>query len=335
MPGPTKSEGSGRFHSAQDEGARKAGVRVETRSLISIVLCTRNRAAKLKQALQSILALKLPPGGDYEVIVANNGSTDDTSQVCSGMEPSFNGRLHVTFVPEPGKSGAANAGINLARGEIIAFIDDDIYPQSDWLEVIGREFSHDPDLQLLCGRVELFNPADLPITIRRQKDRIAFQTVSDSFNLTVGCNCAVRRQLFDRVGCFDRDLGPGTRFESAEDADFFFRAWRSGARIVYEPSLFVFHDHGRRTQEDRWSIRRSYAVGRGAFYAKHLLKNKLLILRAMAGELEWGLKMFVRREGDKGWQFIWLSKGFARFCWRRTARLFSPARNANPAGIPK
>jgi GT2 family glycosyltransferase len=185
-----------------------------------------------------------------------------------------------------GKSHALNTGIREARGKIIAFVDDDVHPASDWLEVIWREFSADPNLEVVSGRVELLNPADLPITIRRQSKRVVFQSLTDSFNVMVGCNAAVRRALFDRIGYFDVDLGPGSEFESAEDADFFFRAWRSGAKLVYEPSLFVFHDHGRRTQSAGVKVRRGYAVGRGAFYAKHLLKGDLLVLGALRREVE-------------------------------------------------
>jgi glycosyltransferase involved in cell wall biosynthesis len=335
MSRPALDEGSGGGETSNAEGAASSVIQKQAQPLISIVLCTRNRADKLRQALQSILALKVQPGGDFEVIVADNGSTDDTAQVCAGMAAAFGGRLYVLFVPKPGKSWAHNAGIKQAKGAIIAMTDDDVYPQSDWLELIWREFSIDPTLQVVGGRVELFNPADHAITVRRQTAPVAFQTLMDSFNLMVGCNCAARRELFERIGCFDVDFGPGSRFQSADDSDFFFRVWRSGAKLVYEPSLFVFHDHGRRTSEDRLSIRRSYAVGRGAFYAKHLSKNKLLILRTLVQELEWGLKALLTREGDRGWQIPWLIKGFTGYCWMRMVRLFNPTSRIDAPGVVK
>lgn len=293
----------------------------------SVVICTFNRGGSLRKTLDSFIKMEVPASFSWELIVVDNNSSDGTRVVIEEFIRTSGLKVRYIFEGKQGLSHARNAGLSAAAGEIIAFTDDDVYPQSDWLAVIGQEFSMDPGLQVLTGGVELFDPADLAITVRRHKERVCFQTLSDSFNLMVGCNCAFRHGLIDRIGNFDANFGAGAQFYSAEDSDFFFRAWRSGAKLVYEPSLFVFHDHGRRTQDDRWKIRRSYAVGRGAFYAKHFLKDKWLIFRGMVAELEWGLRALLKREGDKGWQIVWLTEGFAGYCWvRMSRRMFSRQR---------
>ena len=287
--------------------------------LVSIILCTRNRAAKLRRTLQSIQALEQPRDADYELIVVDNGSTDETADVCASLEPELGGRLRRIFVEEPGKSRAANAGFEVARGEIIAFLDDDVLPQRDWLAVVCREFSAAPTLGAISGRVELFNPADLPTSIRRQTERIEFQSVDDAFNLFTGCNVAVRRGLIERLGLFDPALGPGSRVGIAEDSDFFYRAWKAGGKLVYVPSLFVHHDHGRRTENDKVKLARGYIMGRGAFYAKHILRGDLTVARAMYWEIGGALRALRQGRHDLGWKHIgWLLQGFLHYPIHRT-----------------
>lgn len=280
-------------------------------NLVSIIVCTRNRAAKLRRTLQAIQALEIPAGADCEVVVVDNGSTDETTEVCASLEESFQGRLHRIFLPNPGKSRAGNAGFEVAHGSIIAFLDDDVLPRSDWLWVICREFSADRDLGAISGRVELLNPVDLPIAVRRQTERLQFQSLGDAFGLFIGCNLAVRRTLIERSGLFDPDLGPGSRFGVAEDSDFFYRVWKAGEKLVFVPSLFVYHDHGRRTLEAKLDVARGYILGRGAFYAKHVLCRDWRVARALYWELISAWHSLFDRQDHLGWRHMaWLVKGF-------------------------
>ena len=293
--------------------------------MISVVICTYNRSRSLRETLASLAKMEAPADLSWELVVVDNNSTDNTRAVVEEFGWTSGLKVQYVFEGQQGLAHARNAGVRAAKGEIIAFTDDDVYPQPNWLAVIWREFTADPSLQVISGRVELLNPADLPITIRRQSKRVVFQSLTDSFNVMVGCNAAVRRALFDRIGCFDVDLGTGSRFESAEDSDFFFRAWRSGAKLVYEPSLFVFHDHGRRTQSAGVKVRRGYAVGRGAFYAKHLLKGNLLVLGAIRREVGWVLTAVLGHEGELGWRPLgWLLRGFFGYWRMRTVRRLLP-----------
>jgi glycosyltransferase involved in cell wall biosynthesis len=293
--------------------------------LVSIIVCTRNRAAKLRQTLTSIHALELLPGYDYEVIVVDNGSTDETTAVCASLEDSFHGRLRRIFHPLRGKSAAANAGLNQARGRIVAFLDDDILPARNWFAVVCQEFSADPDLGAISGRVETLHALDLSLAVRRQTQRIEFQSVDDAFNLFIGCNFAALRALIDRVGPFDLDIGPGSRLRSAEDADFFYRAWKAGAKLVYVPTLFVHHDHGQRTPEAARKVLREYLLGRGAFYAKHVLRGDKQVARAMYWELDELARALFRKNSRHGWRpMAWLFTGFVGYLLLRAGRGLSP-----------
>ena len=284
---------------------------------VSIIVRTCNREEKLRHTLEAIRSFEVPEGCAYEVIVADNGSHERTVQVCAEAAAEFAGNLRHVYVLARGGANAGNAGLEEARGNIIAILDDDILPRRDWLTTVWREFSTDPELDGLSGRVELANEADLPVGIRRQNQRMKFESLSDAYSLFAGCNVAVRRSLIDRVGFFDPDFGPSSQFFSAEDCDFFYRAWKAGAKMIYEPALFVTHDHGRRSRKAMLETKRGYLVGRGAFYAKHIWAGDRTAARHLYWELRTaGAELFRGRDG-LGWRYLtWLLGGFGAYSLR-------------------
>ena len=291
-------------------------------SFVSIIVCTRNRATKLERTLRTIGELEVPKGSSYEVIVVDNGSTDATSAVCAQLEKEFPTVFQRVFLPIPGLSRARNTGFAAARGDIIAYLDDDVLPRKDWLAVICHEFTTDPQLGILSGRVELWNPEDLPFSIRRKEQRCEFQELYDAFSLLIGCNFAIHRTVIEKIGLFDLELGRGGLFDSAEDSDFFYRAWKAGQKLVYTPSLFVHHDHGRQSPQDRRKIMRDYTLGRGAFYAKHAGAGDRTALRAMYWELLEARKSLLAPGDELGWRHLaWLGRAICGYTLRHGWRV--------------
>lgn len=288
--------------------------------MVSLIVCTRNRAAKLRRLLQAFHSLEMPSGFRVEFIVVDNGSTDETPQACKAAEEMFDGRLHCLFATKPGVGHARNLGMAHARGDIFAFIDDDVVPRHDWLTVICEQFAADDELALLSGQVQLHDPLDLPLTIRISTTRRSFDSIADAFSLLAGCHFAVRRQYVEKVSGFDSHFGAGTPFP-VEDSDFFYRVWRANGKLVYEPSMFAWHDHGRRSTEDKVGIVRGYMIGRGAFYSKHVFARDKSALQAFYWELTGLLKALVRGTSRYGWPSLgWLLRGFGShaltYAWR-------------------
>jgi glycosyltransferase involved in cell wall biosynthesis len=293
--------------------------------LVSVLICTRDRPEKLRRALLAIAQLSVPLGVDFEVLVLDNGSGNDlTASTCRDLQSALSGRLRGFHLPIAGKSRAANAGFKLSRGDIVAFLDDDIVPRKDWLAVICQLFSEDPGLGVITGRVELLDKEDLPVGVRLSDRRIVLRDLADLY-LLIGCNLAIRREVVDRIGLFDVNLGPGSRAGFHEDHDFFYRAWRAGEKVVYEPSLFVYHGHGRQSAAQEVNIKRSYAMGRGAFFAKQILKRDWLILRTTYWEL-WSetRNLFGRRRQSSAQHLSWLLSGFYTYCLLRASRIIRP-----------
>src|SRR5215471_7732195 len=100
---------------------------------ITVILCTYNRCKSLAKALASTAALKLPDSIEWEVLVVDNNSRDQTCEVVREFITRYPGRFRYFFEPQPGKSYALNSGIREARGTVLAFIDDDVTVEPSWL----------------------------------------------------------------------------------------------------------------------------------------------------------------------------------------------------------
>jgi len=301
--------------------------------LISILICTRNRSEKLKRTLQAICALEVPLGADYEVLVLENGpESTGTAGVSEELESAFRRRLQRFHLPVAGKSSAANFGFAISRGEIISFLDDDVLPRKDWLSIIFQEFTSDSELAAISGPVELLNKEELPIAIRRHEVRTVFSSVADAYNLFIGCNFAARRAIVEKIGLFDPNLGPGRPINTNEDVDFFYRAWRTGRKLVYVPSLYVYHGHGRSSPREEMDIKRAYIVGRGAFFAKHFLHGEAALQRTIRWEVQSEIRSFFGGDGASLRRLGWLASGFLRYSF---LRVFQAMGFSATPGVPR
>jgi len=252
----------------------------------SIILCTCNRGEKLDASLASLAAQVVAPTTSFEVLVVDNNSTDTTREIAQGWVDRQPERFRYVFEPCQGKSHALNRGIREAVAPLLLILDDDCIAAPDWIQAMVDEFSAVPAYDIVGGRVELYDPADLPVTIRTYDDRREFVSTSQLFALIPGCNLGIRRTLLVRTGAFDPGLGPGSRYRLvAEDTDFLYRALRAGARMIYSPVPKVLHDHGRRTLAQVSALRRTYIQGRGALYCKHVLAGDGTALRMAYWEL--------------------------------------------------
>jgi len=118
---------------------------------ISVAICTRNRARQLSEMLETAAAMRVPPGLAWEVLIVDNGSTDNTPQVVEG----FAARLPIRRVFEgtPGLSNARNKGVAEARGAYICWTDDDVLLDPDWLAAYAEAFAEHPEAAVFGGRV--------------------------------------------------------------------------------------------------------------------------------------------------------------------------------------
>lgn len=234
---------------------------------VSLVICTRNRAAFLRPMLDSLEALER--GDLLEIVFVDNGSTDGTAEVLRERHAVSRLPTRIVIEPRPGLSNARNAGIRASRGPIVAFTDDDCYPAADFISAIARIFREQP-VDILGGPLILHDPADhwVSTTVRLDPRTMAPGSVVPPGEISGGC-MAFRRSVFASAGLFDPELGAGTEFP-IEDAEMVARACLRGHAAGFYPDPVIRHHH-RRKQAEGEALMRRFAIGRGAFWAKMLL----------------------------------------------------------------
>ena len=160
---------------------------------ITVILCTYNRRCSLPMALASLAAQVLPNGVEWETLIIDNNSTDDTRDIAEEYCRKFPDRFRYVFEAQQGKSQALNRGIHEASGEVIAFIDDDVTAEPDWLAglLAGPAWPALAGLDLFgLSHLHLRLAAVLPRIDRRllrlNVGQVAFTSEQLSLHLTVG-----------------------------------------------------------------------------------------------------------------------------------------------------
>jgi glycosyltransferase involved in cell wall biosynthesis len=233
----------------------------------SIIICTRNRASKLAESLRSLARVIIPAGWTVELIVADNGSTDDTAETALGM--SIEGvESRYLFVASPGKSRALNAAIMASRGVALLFTDDDIEPAGEWLERMARPLLEN-DCDAVGGCIQLANDLRRPWMNAQHLLWLADvpSPVSSEYGL-VGASMGVHRRVFERVGLFDENLGPGAS-GFGEETLLWKQMLAAGMRIHAVPRAHVIHhpDASRLLRSSWLSSARNF--GRTRAYLMH------------------------------------------------------------------
>ena len=264
--------------------------------ILSVVVCTRNRFNKLKRCVDALLSVTT--ARDWELVIVDNGSTDGTSEYLASIDQKQFNRVHVTttFEPKRGLAAARNRGWRTANGGIVAFTDDDCYVSKDYVDSVIQVFEEDLSIGFLAGRILLFDSLDCRITIEESQHRSDFRPWTYiAAGAVHGANLAFRRTILEQIGGFDERLGPGTPFVS-DDIDAAAAALWSGVIGVYHPRPVVYHHHGRRTEREAQELMRSYDAGRGAYYAKYILRRASTLeyvmgwIRNVGNEWLWALR---------------------------------------------
>jgi glucosyl-dolichyl phosphate glucuronosyltransferase len=217
---------------------------------VSIIICSHNRAAHLRDTLRSLASIRR--SGAVELLVVDNGSTDETPAVVETAARDFPFPMRYLYEAEDGKYAALNAGIKASTGQIIAATDDDARFEPDWLER-AVDGLHRYGCEFVGGRVlPLWGGAKPDWLAERNGLHAKVIALLDHGNKVrefgqyiswpLGVNVAYRREVFDRVGLFDNRLGrkAGTLRNQAQ-REWHLRARASGARGFYLPDMVVHH----------------------------------------------------------------------------------------------
>ena len=275
--GPPNSVRLGQAASAEGGALVQGGRRLDNSQptpILSIVISTRNRLDKLKRCVDAALAVTTKQ--DWELIIVDNDSTDGTSEYLDSINQKKCNRACVTTMSEPrrGASRARNKGWRAAKGEIVAFTDDDCYVEKDFVDSLIQVFDEDPNIGFLAGRVLLFDSSDFRMTFNESEDRVEFRPFTFiPAGAVQGANFAMRKTVLSQTGGYDERLGAGMPF-AGEDQDLAAAASWSGVMGVYDPRPVVYHHHGRKTKAEVDRVFRLYSAGQAANYVKYIISRE-------------------------------------------------------------
>ncbi|MBA2394899.1 MAG: glycosyltransferase [Ktedonobacteraceae bacterium] len=257
---------------------------------VSVIVPTHDRPDQLTACLNSLLALHYP---EYEIIVVDNApNTNATVKLLEGLTDAPHA---VRYVREDrqGPSWARNCGIAIARGEILAFTDDDVVVDSYWLAEMVKSFRGDGAVVCATGLVlpmELDTPAQILFEevggYNKGFERRIFSFEGDQAELPMhpyiaerfgtGASMALTAAFIRSVGGFDPALGRVGPVRCSQDIAVFFQVIAQGYKLVYEPASLIYHQH-RRDYLGLCKQTYNHSVGYTAYLTKSLTENPHLI----------------------------------------------------------
>jgi GT2 family glycosyltransferase len=245
---------------------------------VTVVIPTIGRLDPLRRCLESLASSDPSPA---EVLVVDQ-SHDAT--LVPLVDELGDGRTRVVASLGLGVARARNDGLRAATNDVVLVTDDDCTVPASWAATGWRLATTHPGA-IVTGRVlPVGDPRAVPST---KDDPLPVDLSSERRGgWLFGNNMALPRAAVLDLGGFDERFGPE---EAAEDNEFCYRWLRAGRPLRYEPSLVVQH-HDWRSPEELERLYVRYARGEGFFYAKHLRRGDLRMLRFVVRDLAWGVR---------------------------------------------
>jgi O-antigen biosynthesis protein len=269
---------------------------------VSVVVCSYNGSRTIRQCLNGLLKLKYP---DFEVIVVDDGSTDATAAIADQSG------FRVISTPNQGLSGARNVGLSAATGEIVAYIDDDAYPDPHWLTYLAATFMNTSHAGVGGPNVPPPGNGWIADCVAHAPGGPVHVLVSDQEAEHIpGCNMAFRKAALLEINGFD------PQFRAAgDDVDVCWRLQKKGYTLGFSPAAMVWH-HRRNSLLAYWKQQIGYGK------AEALLERKWPEKYNAAGHLTWGGRVYGNghtRVLGKAWRIYYGTWGGSPFQSRHEA----------------
>jgi GT2 family glycosyltransferase len=277
---------------------------------ISVVICTAGLRESLTAAIES--AYRATRSRAELVVVVNTADRtvrDTVERVVADHEV----EARIVLEPQRGLSRARNAGLGATDTDVVAFTDDDVIVDENWLNGVRRGFSRSNDIVAVTGMVpaaeirteaqDIFErnrsrwSTELTPEIYRVSERSRYDVLIpySPGHIGIGANLSVRRSAVLGAGGFDEALGAGTGTGGGEDLEILTRLLRTGGAVAYEPSAIIWHVH-RATKASLYRQLFEHSIGTSAFLTRTMLEpERRDMLRAVVD----GCSRYLRSSGSK------------------------------------
>jgi O-antigen biosynthesis protein len=239
---------------------------------VSVIVCTYNGARYLRETCEALRTLDYD---NYEVIVVSDGSTDNTLAILSEFD------FTVIAVENGGLSRARNLGLQKATGEIVAYLDDDAYPDVHWLKYLAWSFMTTTHSGIGGPNIPPPNDGFWATCVAHSPGGPSHVLFDDGLAEHIpGCNMAFRKTTLVHVGGFDRDFRI-----AGDDVDLCWRVQHNGGALGFSPAAVVWHH--RRSSVSAY-LRQQFHYGR----AEAMLAAKWPQKFNSAGHVRWDGRIF-------------------------------------------
>ena len=287
--------------------------------MISIIICTYNREKYIRPLLESI-AKNDYPTTDYEIVLVDNNCIDNTREVCEQFTAA-NPEVTLRYVveSEQGLSAARNKGIKEAKGDIIIYVDDDALVDSNYIRIYAEHFAVHPDTMAAGGPIEPLYETQEPSWMSPYTKALltAWMNYGDQVReypngrYPGGGNAAYRKEVFDRVGLFNTELGrKGNLLLASEEKDIFDKMKALGMKVLYLPTPVLHHCIPQAKLEKDYFNRLTLQIGRSERMRTRAISKGKYLSRLAAEVVKWGgtlaLLCIYTLQGYpvKGWKLV-------------------------------
>ncbi len=234
---------------------------------ISAIVCTHNRERYLRECLESLFDQSINQS-EYEILVIDNGSTDNTGAICREYGERTNYRY--IFEPVLGLSQARNTGLKEAKGQYVGYIDDDAVADREWLEKALESFGQNPEPDWVGGAVTLVWEEPPPEWLSESYysalgwvnwgDQPRYLQSEDEW--LVGCNSLFKKASLEEIGGFDTRLGRKENLLlSGEEVQVHHKLKAGGGILYYHPDVHVKHHAAKERLTPEYFYKRYYWGG--------------------------------------------------------------------------
>jgi GT2 family glycosyltransferase len=239
---------------------------------VSVVVCTYNGARTIQETCEALRNVEYP---NFEVIVVCDGCTDETVDIVTMYA------YRVIRVNNGGLSKARNIGMRAARGEIVAYLDDDAYPDPHWLQYLARTFMNTRHAGVGGPNIAPLDDPFVAQCVANSPGGPNHVLVDDEIAEHIpGCNMAFRKSALEKVGGFDEQFRI-----AGDDVDLCWRIQESGETIGFSPAAMVWHH--RRNRAGTY-LRQQYNYGR----AEAMLARKWPAKYNSVGHVAWAGRIY-------------------------------------------
>lgn len=280
---------------------------------VSVIICTYNRSDLLKSSIESI-QLQNFSTDNFEIIVVDNNSSDDTKTVVESLAIYSTVRIKYVFESRQGLSFARNTGIEHSEAEIVVFTDDDVEAEINWLRELVLVFDC-PEIACVGGPIRPLWPFEKPTWINTDQ-LIEPLTISEfsaaketgyfSGHYPFGANIAFLRETFKKFGAFSEGLGrQAGKLLSNEEIELCQRIEAAGKLIRFAPNAVIYHKIAPERLTKQWFYHRFYwqgrsdavldvNIGRDVYAKLNYCASRTMLKSATIGRADFGDKCHLR-----------------------------------------